>query len=52
MPAVQISYELDLGPSIPAAFRDIARHQGEDPNLTCAYLQELKDMIYGMFHSF
>lgn len=47
MKSVEVLYDLNLGPSVPDDYIDLARRQGEDPNLICAYLQELKDMIYG-----
>lgn len=47
MTSVPVSYNLNLGPSLPDNVIDIAKRQGEDPDLTCSYLQELKDMIYG-----
>lgn len=47
MPAVEISFNLDLGPVLPKEVVDIARRQGEDPDQVCKHIQELKDMIYG-----
>lgn len=50
MTSLAVSYNLDLGPDLPADIVCIARRQGEDPDKVCAYVQELKDMIYGKGH--
>jgi hypothetical protein len=45
MPEVEISHNLEL--DFPKDIEEIARRQGEDPDKTCEYIQELRDMIYG-----
>lgn len=49
MPSVSVSFNLDLGPELPDDVIDIARKQGEDPDRVCGDIQELRNMIYGMF---
>lgn len=47
MPAmVEISHALDLGP-LPDELVPVARRQGEDPNMICSHLEELRNMIFG-----
>lgn len=48
MQSVSVSYNLNLSPELPVDVLPIARRQGEDPDKICSYLQELKDLIYGM----
>lgn len=43
---VKISHSIDLGP-LPDELIPIARRQGEDPNLVCSYLDELRNIIFG-----
>ena len=50
MPAVEISYSLDLDPKLPKELETIAKRQGEDPEKVCSLLQELKDLVYGKFN--
>lgn len=46
MPAeVEVSHNLEL--ELPKDVLEIAKRQGEDANLVCALVQELRDMIYG-----
>lgn len=47
MTSLAVSYNLDLGPDLPVDVISIARRHGEDPDKVCAYVEELKDMIYG-----
>ncbi|KAJ6649904.1 Clavesin-1 [Pseudolycoriella hygida] len=42
---VKVSHSIDLGP-LPDEFVPIARRQGEDPDLTCNYLEELRNVIF------
>jgi hypothetical protein len=42
-PAV-VSYTLEL--DFPEDIKEIALEQGEDPNVTCQLMQQLKDMVY------
>ncbi|XP_037024683.1 clavesin-1-like isoform X2 [Bradysia coprophila] len=42
---IKISHSLDLGP-LPDELIPIARRQGEDPDMTCNYLEELRNLIY------
>lgn len=46
---VKVSHNIDLGPELPNEVLDIAREQGEDPELVSEYIQEFRDMIYGKF---
>lgn len=46
---VKISHNLDLDPELPNEIMDIARKQGENPERVCADIQELRDMIYGIY---
>ncbi len=43
---VKISHSIDLGP-LPEELIPIARRQGEDPNMICNYLEELRNLIFG-----
>lgn len=43
---VKVSHSLDMGP-LPDEIVPIARRQGEDPDLTCNYLEELRNLIFG-----
>lgn len=52
MQSVSVSYNLNLSPELPVDVLPIARRQGEDPDKICSYLQELKDLIYGMKKTF
>lgn len=42
-PAV-VSYTLEL--DLPEDIKNVALEQGEDPNVTCQLMQQLKDMVY------
>lgn len=46
---VKISHTIDLGP-LSDELIPIARRQGEDPNMTCNYLEELRNLIFGEIH--
>lgn len=46
---VKVSHNIDLGPELPNDVLEIAREHGEDPERVCEYLQELREMIYGIF---
>lgn len=43
---VKISHSIDLGP-LPDELVPIARRQGEDPNLICNNIEELRNLIFG-----
>lgn len=43
---VEISHSIDLGP-LPDELVAIARRQGEDPNMICNHLEELRNLIFG-----
>lgn len=43
---VEISHSLNLGP-LPEELVPVARRQGEDPNMVCNYLEELRNIIFG-----
>lgn len=43
---VKISHSIDLGP-LPDELVVIARRQGEDPNMICSHMEELRNLIFG-----
>ena len=48
MPAeVKVSHDLEL--ELPKDVMELARKQGENADVVCSLIQELKDMIYGKY---
>lgn len=43
---VKISHSIDMGP-LPDEVIAIARRQGEDPDMMCNHLEELRNLIFG-----
>lgn len=43
---VAVSHKINMGP-LADEFIPIARRQGEDPDMTCSHLEELRNLIFG-----
>lgn len=43
---VKISHSIDMGP-LPDELLPIASRQGEDPNMVCNCIEELRNLIFG-----
>jgi hypothetical protein len=49
MPDVEISYDIDISTKLTKELLEVARNQGENDDMTCEKIQELKDMFFGEY---